>query len=68
MTETPRYFDIPAAAVYANSIGLTGVTAYTIRMAINSGQLPHIKIGKKFHLSKAAIDAWLTKAEKRVRT
>ena len=68
MTETPRYFDIPAAAVYANSIGLTGVTAYTIRMLINSGRLAHIKEGKKFYVSKAAVDAWLAKAEKRMRT
>jgi excisionase family DNA binding protein len=67
VTETPRFFDIPAAAVYANSIGLTGVTAYTIRMAINSGRLAHIKQGKKFYTSKAAIDAWLARAEKRVR-
>jgi excisionase family DNA binding protein len=68
VTETPRYFDIPAAAVYTNSIGLTGVTANTIRMAINSGRIAHIKEGKKFYVSKSAIDAWLAKAEKRVRS
>jgi excisionase family DNA binding protein len=67
VTETPRFFDIPAAAVYANSIGLTGVTAYTIRMAINSGRLAHIKEGRKFYVSKLAVDAWLAKAERRGR-
>lgn len=67
MTETPRFFDIPATVEYVRSIGLTGVTPWTIRMAINSGRLAHIKEGKKFYVSKSAIDAWLAKAEKRTR-
>jgi excisionase family DNA binding protein len=68
VTETLRFFDIQGAAMYANSIGLSGVTSYTIRGAISAGRLPCIKVGKKFHISKSAIDAWLARAEKRVRS
>lgn len=66
MTEAPRYFDIPAAVVYLRSLGFMA-TAWTVRTAINEGRLAHIKEGKKFHVSKAALDGWLAKAEKRAR-
>lgn len=65
--ETPRYFDIAGAVEYLRSLGFTA-TPWTVRTAINSGRLAHIKEGKKFHVSKSALDAWLAKAEKRVRT
>jgi excisionase family DNA binding protein len=63
-----KYFDIPAAVEYVRSIGLSGVTPWTIRMAINSGRLAHIREGKRFYVSKSAVDSWLAKAEKRTRT
>jgi excisionase family DNA binding protein len=66
--ETLRFFDIQGAAAYAVSIGLSGVTPYTIRAAIHSGRLPYIKEGKKFYVSRSSIDSWLAKAEKRVRS
>jgi excisionase family DNA binding protein len=66
VTEPTRFFDIPAAVEHLRSLGFN-VTPWTIRTAINSGRLAHIKEGKKFHVSKAAIDAWLTKAEKKMR-
>lgn len=65
MTETPRFFDIPATVAYLHSLGMTGITSWTIRTAINSGRLAHVKQGRKFYVSKAAVDAWLVKAEKR---
>jgi excisionase family DNA binding protein len=68
VTETPRFFDILAVVEHLHSIGLTGITPWTVRMAINSGRLAHIKEGKKFYVSKSALDTWLAKAEKRVRS
>jgi excisionase family DNA binding protein len=67
MTGTPRMFDIPALVVHLHSIGLTGVSAYTIRAEINSGRLAHTKIGKKFYVSQTAIDTWLARTERRTR-
>jgi excisionase family DNA binding protein len=68
VAETPRFFDIAGTVEYLRSIGLTGITTWTIRVAINSGRLAHIKEGKKFYVSKSALDAWLAKAEKKMRT
>jgi excisionase family DNA binding protein len=63
----PRMFDIVGTAEYLRSIGMTGVSAYTVRSEINSGRLAHTKVGKKFYVSKTAVDAWLSKAERRTR-
>jgi excisionase family DNA binding protein len=64
---SPRLFDIPALVEYLRSIGLNGVSAYTVRTEINAGRLAHTKFGKKFYVSKTAIDAWLARAERRTR-
>ena len=66
MTE-PRLFDLKAAAEYLQSLGAAGTTAYYIRSLVASGKVPHIKLGRKFYISKNALDAWLERAEKRSR-
>ncbi len=67
MSETPQMFDIPALVLHLHSIGLTGVSAYTVRAEINSGRLAHTKIGKKFYVSRSAVDTWLARTERRSR-
>ena len=67
MSEAPRYFDIPAAAAYVVSLGMKGVRPYTIRHAISNSRLVHTRVGKKFFVSKAAIEAWLQRAERKTR-
>jgi excisionase family DNA binding protein len=67
VTETPRVFDLPAAVAYVQSLGATGVTIRTIRSEISAGRIPRTKLGKKFYVSKAALDAWILRAERRVR-
>ena len=68
MADAPRIFDLPAAVEYVRSLGASGVTVCTIRGEISSGRIPHTKLGKKFYLSKTALDAWITRAERRTRT
>lgn len=67
MTESPRVFDLPAAVQYVHSLGATGVTIHTVRSEINAGRIPRSKIGKKFYVSKAALDSWILRAERRAR-
>jgi excisionase family DNA binding protein len=67
MNEAPRLYDIPGIVGYLQSVGATAATSTFVRGLINSGQLPHLKIGKAFYVSKAALDAWLAKAERRSR-
>ena len=62
-----RIFDIPAAAEYLKSLGFTGASVSSVRGLISSAQLPHIKCGKKFYVTKSALEGWLQRAEKRVR-
>jgi hypothetical protein len=67
MSEQPRIFDLPAAMAYANSLGATGVTIHTLRGEIAAGRLPRLRLGKRFYLSKATLDAWILRSERRIR-
>jgi excisionase family DNA binding protein len=66
--ETPRLYDIPGIVGYLQSVGATAATSTFVRGLINSGQIPYLKIGKAFYVSKAAVDAWLLKSERRTRS
>jgi hypothetical protein len=61
----PRIFDIPGSAEYLRELGATGVTAYSVRALIASGQVPHIRVGRRFYVSRASWDSWLAKSERR---
>jgi excisionase family DNA binding protein len=67
IAEAPRLFDIPAAVEYLKSIGASGATKNWIRTLIADGGLPAVKVGKKFVVSKTALDAWLSRNERRAR-
>lgn len=60
-------YDIKNAVAYLHLLGAKAATVTFVRSLINSGAIPHIKIGKAFYVSKTSIDAWLVKAEKRNR-
>ena len=62
-----RIFDIQSAAEYVRSIGGTGTTPHTIRGLIAAGSLPKIKIGKKFFVTRAALDSWISAHERRAK-
>jgi excisionase family DNA binding protein len=62
-----RLFDIQAAAEYLRSIGATSATATFVRALITSGRIAHIKLGKKFYVSRTALDAWLVSHERRMK-
>jgi excisionase family DNA binding protein len=66
--DAPRLYDIAGIVGYLQSVGATAATATFVRGLINSGKLPHLKIGKAFYVSKAALDGWLGKAELRRRS
>lgn len=68
MADAPRVFDIPSAVEYVRSLGATGVSVSTIRGEIGSGRIPHTKLGKKFYLSKTALNTWITRAERMSRS
>jgi hypothetical protein len=66
--ETQRLFTVEASAEYLRSIGATSVTVNFVRALISSCQVPHIQMGKRFYVTRAALDAWLTRGERRVRS
>jgi len=63
-----QLFDVNDAAAYLIALGAKGVTVHFVRALINSGQLAHVPMGKKFFVSKTALDGWLSRSEKRRRT
>ncbi len=60
-----RLFDIAAAVEYLRSIGAGAASSWFVRQLIASGEIPHIRIGKKFYISREALDGWLAKHERR---
>jgi excisionase family DNA binding protein len=67
MVTSKRLFDVQAAAEYLRSIGATSATVTFVRTLITSGRIPHLKLGKKFYLSRTALDAWLVSHERRMK-
>lgn len=66
--QAPRkLFDIPAAVVYLRELGAEGVTENFVRILINTGQVPHIRMGKRFYLTRAALDNWIQNHERRMK-
>jgi hypothetical protein len=65
--ENRTLYDIAGAVSYLHRVGASAATTTFVRSLINSGTLPHLKIGKAFYVSRASIDSWLAKAEKRNR-
>jgi excisionase family DNA binding protein len=67
-TEQQRQlFDILAIVAYLKSIGADGATPNFARGLITSGQVAHIRVGRKYYVSRAALDRWLETQAKRSR-
>jgi excisionase family DNA binding protein len=67
LADDQTLFDIPDAVKCFHEKGAKAATKNFVRNLIADGQLPHLRIGKKFYVSKAAIDRWLETREKRNR-
>ncbi len=65
--EQPRLFDIVAAVEYLRAIGAGSATKHFVRGLIASGRVPHLRIGKKFFVSRGSLDRWLELHERRAR-
>ena len=62
-----QLFDVRGAATYLQTLGATAATVNFIRNIVARGEVPHIKIGKKFYLSRQALDGWVSRHERRNR-
>lgn len=63
-----RLFDVHTGAAYLRDIGATAATVSFVRGLITSGQVAHIRIGKKFYVTREALDAWIGRHERRNRS
>ena len=70
-TPTPiaeqQLFDVKDAPGYLRGLGAKSCTVNFIRTLIASGEIPHLRIGKKFYVSKKALDIWIATRERRPR-
>lgn len=64
----PRINDVHGIVEYFRELGATSTTETFVRSLINRGELPHIKIGRKFYIARAAVDVWISSRERRRRS
>jgi excisionase family DNA binding protein len=60
-------FTVEEAAAYFVYLGATGVTHWTVRGLIKSGQLIYEPIGRRFYVSRSSIDDYISKRERRAK-
>jgi len=60
-------FDVVAAAEYLRTLGADTASRNLIRTLIASGQLPFVRLGKKFFVRRCALDEWIVRHERRRR-
>lgn len=58
-----QLFDVRAACDYLQSIGVSGATICSTRTIF--GQVPHVRIGKRFYVSRESLDSWITNRQRR---
>lgn len=63
----PKLFDIACAVVYLQSLGAQTATTNFVRTLVLSGQVPHLRIGRKFYIAKTALDTWIETRGRRTR-
>jgi excisionase family DNA binding protein len=68
MSEQQRLFDIAAAVTYLHTLGAKAATPNFVRQLINSGSVPHVRIGKKFYISRESLDLWISSRQRRSRS
>ena len=60
-----RLFDIQAAVAYLRGLGAEGTTVNFVRGLINSGAVPHLRMGRRFYLTRESLDRWIENHERR---
>ncbi len=63
MSATPQLFDVKAACEYLKSIGVTAATINSTRTIF--GQVPHVRIGKRFYVSRESLERWIDQRQRR---
>ena len=64
-TEQARVMDVESTVLYLRSIGAGAATQNFVRGLISRGEVPHVRIGKKFYVSKSALDRWIETRERK---
>lgn len=64
-TTEQRLFDVHSAVVYLRRLGADAVTVNFVRALINRGSVPHLRIGKKFYISRECLDQWIDRQQRR---
>jgi len=62
-----RFFTVEDAQHYLVAIGAVGVGVTFVRQLIVTGAIPHVRMGRRYYVSRVALDEWLLKHERRAR-
>lgn len=66
-SQEQRLFNVQDAVAYLRSIGAGSVTISFVRTLIATSQVPHVRIGKRFYVSRTALNEWISRHERRAR-
>jgi excisionase family DNA binding protein len=64
-SQSRRLFDLDGAASHLHELGAAGVTPWTLRRLIASGQLRSIRLGRRIYISREALENLLTRLERK---
>lgn len=65
MSAAPQLLDVKSACDYMKSIGVSSATINSTRTIF--AQIPHIRIGKRFFVSRENLDGWISNRQRRSR-
>jgi hypothetical protein len=60
-------FDLKSGVAYLRGLGADAVTMNFVRTLVNTAQVPHLKIGRKFYIIRESLDHWIVNHERRRR-
>jgi hypothetical protein len=62
-----RLFNILTAVAYFKSLGVETASQHMVRTLIVTGQIAHVRLGKSYYVSQAALDGWLSNHERKAK-
>ena len=62
-----RVFSLSAGAEYLCRLGADSVTPWTLRRLVTSGALKHLKLGRKYFVTRESLDQLVERLERRAK-
>ena len=61
-----RLLDRYDAQTYMRQLGISGVSPRIFFTLIANGEIPRVRVGRKYFITREALDGWIARNERRV--